>query len=714
MTERMGAPPSSEEASKQPNHGHGAENTGKDLSLAPAEITADTSSTGDGSEESLHLSDDQGIDQTIKSPSREQDSLAVDATVTAKNRLGEGSPLPEGQVNRTERMGNQEEHVTRHASPIEHGVEEGLHFPGGQGNGHDDATSDAGSDDGMFVKQVKVSELVEDDIKREDMSDAGDLNQDRQDRTEDQNQPEHRDQSGYQHHPEHQTQPEQRVEPEYQGQSERRERPEDDDDDECMIIDGKDVPDGIMAIFSSFEYGKSGDNAADVICTGSVRVKIEEQDNGDRRDSSEPSGDDDSHSVFQGNEDVDLSDGERPKKRSRLSSKRQGKPKAKQVEMDHGNEGSADQQNRREWREPTDEELMHLYTRQEELIALKAKGQLPLAKRVALARITAKLATIEKMAGQLPNEFRDPMELLDNGQDEDRDVEEQVSQVLAHFNARITPPLADDIAGAVDQNLGPASGINNQNKSRRPPPKTAKEYWERKYAENGSAHGNKADKEGKRKRSAQSKRKNTKKGAARESRLMRMLQDSNPIAARAAQGAMTMPGPIQAKKQDDQLKAMKAFLFKISSNPNARSRSLDLRVLREALKSFGSRQVLARNGMWKLKGMISNLYNHQLVGVRWMFGQEFSPDGPYGGILGDQMGLGKTVQVLAAMSANRPSPQDVEAGCHQTLIVAPAVAITQRDKEIEKHCDKSFIKLVHHYKASQKLRPGIWKSADIM
>ena len=74
-----------------------------------------------------------------------------------------------------------------------------------------------------------------------------------------------------------------------------------------------------MAIFSSFEYGKSGDNAADVICTGSVRVKVEEQENGGRRDSSEPSGDDDSHSVFQGDEDVDLSDGEGPRKRRRPS-----------------------------------------------------------------------------------------------------------------------------------------------------------------------------------------------------------------------------------------------------------------------------------------------------------------------------------------------------------------------------------------------------------
>ncbi|KAG7287136.1 hypothetical protein NEMBOFW57_006641 [Staphylotrichum longicolle] len=134
-----------------------------------------------------------------------------------------------------------------------------------------------------------------------------------------------------------------------------------------------------------------------------------------------------------------------------------------------------------------------------------------------------------------------------------------------------------------------------------------------------------------------------------------MLQGSDPIVARAAQGSMPMPGPIQATRQSDQVNAMEDFFFKITGNANPGSKSDDERRLAEAIRSFGYKQVRAANGKWELKGMRSTLYNHQLVGVSWMLRQEFSPDGPYGGILADQMGLGKTVQILAAMSANRPN-----------------------------------------------------------
>jgi SNF2 family DNA or RNA helicase len=195
---------------------------------------------------------------------------------------------------------------------------------------------------------------------------------------------------------------------------------------------------------------------------------------------------------------------------------------------------------------------------------------------------------------------------------------------------------------------------------------------------------------------------------------MRMLKDSNPIMARAAQGAMAMPGPIQATTRDNQLKAMKNFLFKISGNPNPRSRPVDMKILKDAIKSFGFRGVRTVDDRWKLKGMKSTLYNHQLVGVSWMLCQEFSPDGPYGGILADQMGLGKTVQVLAAMAVNQPSPEDIEAGRHQTLIIAPARVIDQWKREIERHCEPSLFKRVLHYKSSHKLDASMWQAADIM
>lgn len=133
--------------------------------------------------------------------------------------------------------------------------------------------------------------------------------------------------------------------------------------------------------------------------------------------------------------------------------------------------------------------------------------------------------------------------------------------------------------------------------------------------------------------------------------------------------------------------------------------------------------------------MESSLYNHQIVGVSWMLGQEFSPAPPFGGILADQMGtrsfqltlsvvlplanlfsylgLGKTVQVLATIVSNPPSEEDIKAGSHATLIVAPSAAILQWLRELEKHCTEEAIGTWHHYR-SQSMGDKLWKKADVL
>lgn len=63
---------------------------------------------------------------------------------------------------------------------------------------------------------------------------------------------------------------------------------------------------------------------------------------------------------------------------------------------------------------------------------------------------------------------------------------------------------------------------------------------------------------------------------------------------------------------------------------------------------------------------------HQVLGVSFMVEKE--RDERYrGGLNGDSMGLGKTVQSIATMAAN-PS-QDVK--CKTTLIVAPLALLSQ-------------------------------------
>jgi SNF2 family DNA or RNA helicase len=189
-----------------------------------------------------------------------------------------------------------------------------------------------------------------------------------------------------------------------------------------------------------------------------------------------------------------------------------------------------------------------------------------------------------------------------------------------------------------------------------------------------------------------------------------MLRDDDPVMARAAMGDIRQPDEITANTKGEQLQQIYANLV---NNPNKGDAKLDLKMLKEATKSFGYKRLIAKNGKWLLKGMNTAMYSHQVVAVRWMLGQEFLPRGPHGGILADQMGLGKTIEILACMCANRPSAEDKRRGRIATLIVAPATAIPQWMKEINDHCSFCFRK-VHHYKSSQRINPGLWQDCDIV
>lgn len=64
----------------------------------------------------------------------------------------------------------------------------------------------------------------------------------------------------------------------------------------------------------------------------------------------------------------------------------------------------------------------------------------------------------------------------------------------------------------------------------------------------------------------------------------------------------------------------------------------DKRQLKQAAQAFGYGKVKAHDGKWRLRGMSSELYHHQLIGARWMVERELSQQAPYGGILADSMG----------------------------------------------------------------------------
>lgn len=66
---------------------------------------------------------------------------------------------------------------------------------------------------------------------------------------------------------------------------------------------------------------------------------------------------------------------------------------------------------------------------------------------------------------------------------------------------------------------------------------------------------------------------------------------------------------------------------------------------------------------------------YQVDGVKWMHDMEHQTSGPKGGFLCDEMGVGKTIQIIATMLRN-PKPH--------TLIVVPKTIVTQWSTEISK------------------------------
>ena len=86
---------------------------------------------------------------------------------------------------------------------------------------------------------------------------------------------------------------------------------------------------------------------------------------------------------------------------------------------------------------------------------------------------------------------------------------------------------------------------------------------------------------------------------------------------------------------------------------------------------------------WILKGMKTPLKHYQVIGTALMRLREGNPACGGGGILADQMGLGKTIQMLANIVNGRPSPDSMT---HATLIVAGPAIMGQWYAEIRAHC----------------------------
>lgn len=180
-------------------------------------------------------------------------------------------------------------------------------------------------------------------------------------------------------------------------------------------------------------------------------------------------------------------------------------------------------------------------------------------------------------------------------------------------------------------------------------------------------------------------------GSARDEIAQRILEDlikNDPIADRVRNPIFETDAEPQMEGRNKQTQLQRLFA-NIPDGSSENTARCDKKKLQEASKSFGYAKVKAVDGKWLVKGMKSTLYHHQLLGAQWMVSRELSDTAPYGGLLADSMGLGKTVQTLACMVGNPPSPDDHKRGLHATLIVVPSSVIGQWMTEIRAHAEET-------------------------
>ncbi|KAF4973910.1 hypothetical protein FZEAL_9136 [Fusarium zealandicum] len=125
--------------------------------------------------------------------------------------------------------------------------------------------------------------------------------------------------------------------------------------------------------------------------------------------------------------------------------------------------------------------------------------------------------------------------------------------------------------------------------------------------------------------------------------------------------------------------------------------------LLEARQMYGRGKVKAQDGRWLVPGMESSLMNHQLVGAGWMMARENAQTAPFGGILADEMGMGKTITSLACIAGNPPRGEADKTYCKATLVLTPNLPIGQQWVEMtETHCQDRIASSVEIYSSTPK------------
>ncbi|KAH7115996.1 DNA repair protein-like protein rad5 [Dendryphion nanum] len=128
--------------------------------------------------------------------------------------------------------------------------------------------------------------------------------------------------------------------------------------------------------------------------------------------------------------------------------------------------------------------------------------------------------------------------------------------------------------------------------------------------------------------------------------------------------------------------ALKELIASVPSEDMKKAKG-DMAQLLAATKDFDGHASVKAHGdnLWLVRGMKTALKNYQVMGTAFMRRRENAAEEPLGGLMADQMGLGKTVMMIANIINGRPP-----AGHRKTtLIIASPSLISQWASEIRTH-----------------------------
>ncbi|CAG9973293.1 unnamed protein product [Clonostachys byssicola] len=179
-------------------------------------------------------------------------------------------------------------------------------------------------------------------------------------------------------------------------------------------------------------------------------------------------------------------------------------------------------------------------------------------------------------------------------------------------------------------------------------------------------------------------------------RLAKKFLETEDLPNAASQGSLPSFGSIKATTYKDQFAQIKAKLPKHGDTRRMASQEKDLK---RAASSFGYKRMVATDGEWTHKDMETSLFNYQVTITSWMMERECSGSSPLGGLIGDEMGMGKTLVSLACAVGNPPEAEDIEEFCKATLVIVPNKMIARQWwEEIRKHCKEHIRGLASIYR----------------